>query len=53
MKAIPTGGVFLACFGTAIDQAVATALVDPDLADLATGYELADRRGAFTLSTTL
>ena len=49
VKAIPTGGVCLACHGTDIDNLVSAKLhsLYPD--DLAIGFKPGDIRGAFTL----
>lgn len=53
MKAIPTGGVCLACHGDNIAQPIAAQLdqLYPD--DQARGFQMGELRGAFTLSKTL
>lgn len=49
MKAIPTGGVCLACHGKQIAPDVATKLKDLYPEDQATGFAQGDIRGAFTI----
>lgn len=49
MKAIPTGGVCLACHGKAIDPAVAQKLAELYPEDKATGFSEGDLRGAFVV----
>ena len=53
MKAIPTGGVCLACHGEKIAQPIAAKLdsLYPD--DQARGFKQGELRGAFTLSKKL
>lgn len=53
MKAIPVGGVCLACHGDAIAPDVAAAIDEAYPTDQATGYQLGDLRGAFTLTKPL
>ncbi|MEE4203438.1 MAG: DUF3365 domain-containing protein [Halieaceae bacterium] len=50
MKAIPTGGVCLACHGTELQPEIATALAELYPNDEATGYEAGDIRGAFVVT---
>jgi hypothetical protein len=50
MKAIPTGGLCLACHGTELTDAVRAALDTHYPHDLARGYALGDIRGAFSVS---
>jgi hypothetical protein len=50
MKAIPTGGLCLACHGTELADAVRAALDTHYPQDLARGYALGDIRGAFSVS---
>jgi hypothetical protein len=47
MKAIPTGGICLACHGTALSPEVSQVLADLYPTDRATGYHEGDIRGAF------
>ena len=49
MKAIPTGKVCLTCHGSNIDQSVQKRLDELYPNDQATGFELGDIRGAFTV----
>jgi hypothetical protein len=49
MKAIPTGGVCLACHGTAIDAAVAEKIAELYPQDRATGFSEGELRGAFVV----
>ncbi|GGY52036.1 hypothetical protein GCM10011297_26070 [Bacterioplanes sanyensis] len=53
MKAIPTGPVCLACHGEKLSEPVQTAIqrLYPD--DLATGFNVGQLRGAFSLTKTL
>lgn len=53
MKAIPVAGVCLACHGDAISPDVAAAIDEAYPSDQATGYEVGDVRGAFTLTKPL
>lgn len=50
MKAIPTGGVCLACHGKNISEPVKSKLDELYPEDQARGYELGDIRGAFTIT---
>ncbi len=50
MKAIPTGEVCLACHGEQVGGAVAARLEELYPEDEATGYEVGDIRGAFTIT---
>lgn len=50
MKAIPTGGVCLACHGTNISPEVSKLLVDLYPNDQATGFSAGDIRGAFVVT---
>jgi len=50
MKAIPTGGVCLACHGKNIDPAVTAKLAELYPEDKATGYSEGDLRGAFVVT---
>jgi hypothetical protein len=50
MKAIQTRGICLRCHGTNIDSAVSTALREFYPQDKATGFNLGDIRGAFTIT---
>ena len=50
MKAIPTGGVCLACHGTGLSPDIDAVLSESYPHDLARGYELGDIRGAFTIT---
>ena len=47
MKAIPTGGLCLACHGETLDPAVAEKIAALYPNDKATGYHEGDIRGAF------
>jgi hypothetical protein len=47
MKAIPTGGICLACHGTALSPEISQVLDDLYPTDRATGYHEGDIRGAF------
>ncbi|HSD70126.1 MAG TPA: DUF3365 domain-containing protein, partial [Woeseiaceae bacterium] len=49
MKAIPTGGLCLACHGSAIPDDVRGLLDDHYPHDRALGYEAGDMRGAFSV----
>ena len=49
MKAIPTGGVCLACHGEALDPAVAEKIAELYPEDKATGFSEGDLRGAFVV----
>ena len=49
MKAIPTGGVCLACHGTGLSPDIDAVLSESYPHDLARGYELGDIRGAFSI----
>ena len=49
MKAIPTGEVCLTCHGTNLSPAVTAKLTELYPEDKATGYKLADLRGAFVV----
>ena len=49
MKAIPTGGVCLACHGTGLSPDIDAVLSDSYPHDLARDYELGDIRGAFSV----
>ena len=53
MKAIPTGGVCLACHGKNIDPAVTDKLAELYPDDKATGYSQGDLRGAFVVTRKL
>lgn len=53
MKAIPTGGVCLACHGKNIDPAVTDKLAELYPDDTATGYSQGDLRGAFVVTRKL
>lgn len=53
MKAIPVGGVCLACHGEDLSKDVQSTLAEKYPLDEATGYRLGELRGAFTLSKTL
>jgi hypothetical protein len=53
MKAIPVGGVCLACHGDSIAPYVASAIDEAYPSDRATGSQLGDVRGAFTLTKPL
>jgi len=53
MKAIPTGGVCLACHGTNISPEVSKLLVDLYPNDQATGFSEGDIRGAFVVTRVL
>lgn len=53
MKAIPTGGVCLACHGTALSPEVSQVLNELYPNDLATGFSEGDIRGAFVVTKTL
>ncbi len=50
MKAIPTGGVCLACHGTGLSPDIDAALTESYPHDLARDYELGDIRGAFSIT---
>ena len=50
MKAIPTGGVCLACHGTDLSPDIDAALSESYPHDLARGYELGEIRGAFSIT---
>ena len=50
MKAIPTGGLCLSCHGSSIDPELRKVIELHYPEDKATGFELGDIRGAFTLS---
>ena len=50
MKAIPTGGVCLACHGTGLSPDIDAVLSEAYPHDLARGYELGDIRGAFSIT---
>ncbi len=50
MKAIPTGGVCLACHGTGLAPDMDAVLSDSYPHDLARDYELGDVRGAFSIT---
>ena len=50
MKAIPTGGVCLACHGTALAPEIQQQLDRDYPHDRARGYELGDIRGAFSIT---
>lgn len=50
MKAIPTGGVCLACHGKSIDPAVQKRLTELYPADQATGFSEGELRGAFVVT---
>ena len=50
MKAIPTGGVCLACHGTGLSPDIDAVLSESYPHDLARGYELGDIRGAFSIT---
>jgi hypothetical protein len=49
MKAIPTGGLCLACHGETIDPAVAGKIAELYPEDKATGFREGDLRGAFVV----
>ena len=49
MKAIPTGGVCLACHGMELSPAVEAALAEHYPADRARGYQAGDIRGAISI----
>lgn len=53
MKAIPTGGVCIACHGAELDPAIAQKINELYPDDQATGYKPGDIRGAFTISQTI
>ena len=53
MKAIPTGGVCLACHGEKIAQPIVAKLDELYANDQARGFKQGELRGAFTLSKTL
>ena len=53
MKAIPTGKLCLVCHGEQVDSTVRTRLEKLYPEDRATGYEVGDIRGAFTISQPL
>lgn len=53
MKAIPTGGVCLACHGEKLAQPIAAKLDELYPNDQARGFKQGELRGAFTLSKTL
>jgi len=53
MKAIPTGAVCLTCHGSNIEPSVQTKLSELYPNDQATGFELGELRGAFTLRKTV
>ncbi|MEE4216894.1 MAG: DUF3365 domain-containing protein [Xanthomonadales bacterium] len=53
MKAIPTGGVCLACHGKNIDPAVTEKLAELYPEDKATGFSEGELRGAFVVSRKL
>ena len=50
MKAIPTGGVCLACHGTGLSPDIDAALTESYPHDLARDYELGDIRAAFSIT---
>ncbi|MFT6919058.1 MAG: hypothetical protein ACJA2G_001693 [Cognaticolwellia sp.] len=49
MKAIPTGGLCLACHGSKLADDVSSKVNELYPNDQATGFKLGDIRGAFTL----
>ncbi|HEY5775383.1 MAG TPA: DUF3365 domain-containing protein, partial [Xanthomonadales bacterium] len=53
MKAIPTGGICLACHGAALSPEVSRVLDSLYPADRATGYDEGDIRGAFVATRKL
>lgn len=53
VKAIPTGGVCLACHGRNVDSAVSQKITELYPNDQATGFSLGDIRGVFSLSKTV
>ncbi|PHS25710.1 MAG: hypothetical protein COA83_04655 [Methylophaga sp.] len=53
MKAIPTGKVCLSCHGSNIAEPVQASLSELYPGDQATGYQLGDIRGAFTIRKTI
>lgn len=53
MKAIPTGGVCLACHGTALSPEISRVLNELYPDDRATGFSEGDIRGAFVVTKTL
>lgn len=53
MKAIPTGGVCLACHGTQISPEISQVLSELYPEDKATGFREGDIRGAFVVTRTL
>jgi len=53
MKAIPTGGVCLACHGTALSPEISQLLNELYPDDQATGFSEGDIRGAFVVTKTL
>jgi len=53
MKAIPTGGVCLACHGTQLSPEISQTLADLYPNDLATGFSEGDIRGAFVVTQAL
>lgn len=53
MKAIPTAGVCLACHGSELAAPVAKKIASLYPQDTATGFQLGELRGAFTLRKTL
>ncbi len=53
MKAIPVGGVCMACHGEAISEDVQSALAEKYPQDAATDYKPGDLRGAFTITKIL
>lgn len=53
MKAIPTGGVCLACHGTQLSPEISQILADLYPDDLATGFNQGDIRGAFVVTQVL
>ncbi len=50
MRAIPTGGVCLACHGTGLSPDLDAVISESYPHDLARGYELGDIRGAFSVT---
>lgn len=53
MKAIPTGGVCLACHGETLAPEVSAELAERYPEDKATGYTLGDIRGAFVVTQSI
>ena len=53
MKAIPTGGVCLACHGAALSPEISRVLAELYPNDLATGFNEGDIRGAFVVTQAL